>query len=73
MAHMNTTENNTRIDDIEFKLQYQEDLIETLNIALSKQQREIMLLEEKLRLVVKMIESNRSQTSISENEPPPHY
>ncbi|MCZ2721687.1 SlyX family protein [Marinomonas sp. 15G1-11] len=70
---MNTTDNNPRIDDIEFKLQYQEDLIETLNTALSKQQREIMRLEEKLILVVKMVESYRSQQSITENEQPPHY
>lgn len=73
MAYMNTTDNNPRIDDIEFKLQYQEDLIETLNTALSKQQREIMRLEEKLILVVKMVESYRSQQSITENEQPPHY
>ncbi len=70
---MNTTESNTRINDIEFKLQYQEDIIETLNIALSKQQREIMLLEEKLALVVKLVESYRSQLSVNDNEPPPHY
>ncbi|MFT2111047.1 SlyX family protein [Marinomonas sp. 2405UD68-3] len=70
---MNTTESNTRMNDLEFKLQYQEDMIETLNIALSKQQREIMLLEEKFALMIKLVESYRSQPNVNENEAPPHY
>jgi len=70
---MNTTESNTRMNDIEFKLQYQEDMIETLNIALSKQQREIMLLEEKFALMIKLVESYRLQPNINESEAPPHY
>ena len=73
MAYMNTTEINARIDELEFKLQYQDDVIDSLNLALSNQQKELMLLNEKMQLIAKQMQSNRSQQIIQGDDTPPHY
>ena len=73
MAYMNTTEINARIDELEFKLQYQDDVIDSLNLALANQQKELMLLNEKMQLLAQQIQSNRSQQTIQGDDRPPHY
>ena len=70
---MNTSEINQRIDELEFKLQFQEDTIDALNQALISQQKDILLMKEKFTLVSKQLESYRQQQSITEGERPPHY
>ncbi|EAQ67541.1 SlyX [Marinomonas sp. MED121] len=71
---MNTTEINERINDLEFKVLYQEDTIESLNQVISQQQKDLLLIQEKMQLLSKIVESYRSQQGInSENEVPPHY
>lgn len=73
MGHMNTIEIDERMNELEFKLQYQEDVIESLNNALSNQQKEIFILQEKMVNLVKQIESYRTQQTIHEGDTPPHY
>ncbi|NOQ35185.1 MAG: SlyX protein [Methylococcaceae bacterium] len=64
-----------RIIELEIKLAYQEDLVETLNDIVSEQQKQIQRLEESFTLLhqrqqslAESIESNES-----DNQPPPHY
>ena len=70
---MNTRETNDRINDLEFKVAYQEDTIENLNQVLARQQQDILLLQEKLQLLGKLVESQRTQQATIDNQPPPHY
>jgi SlyX protein len=70
---MNTSEINQRIDELEFKLQFQEDTIDSLNQALISQQKDILMMKEKFTMVSKQLESYRQQQSIPEGERPPHY
>ncbi|WP_438463334.1 SlyX family protein [Marinomonas sp. PE14-40] len=71
---MNTTEINERINDLEFKVLYQEDTIESLNQVVSQQQKDLLILQEKVKLLGNLLESYRSQQGInSDNEIPPHY
>lgn len=70
---MNTSETNQRIDELEFKLQFQEDTIDSLNQALIRQQKDILMMKEKFIMVSKQLESYRQQQSIPEGERPPHY
>lgn len=74
MVRMNTTEINERINDLEFKVLYQEDTIESLNTVIAQQQKDLLLLQEKMQLLGRIVESYRPQQGISsENEVPPHY
>ncbi|BFM51018.1 SlyX family protein [Marinomonas sp. THO17] len=70
---MNTSQVNQRIDELEIKLQFQEDTIDSLNNALVQQQKDIMLLKEQLNLFAKQLESYRQQQGINDAERPPHY
>lgn len=70
---MNTSETNQRIDELEFKLQFQDDTIDSLNQSLIKQQKDILILKEKFIMISKQLESYRQQQSIAEGERPPHY
>lgn len=74
MVRMNTTEINERINDLEFKVLYQDDTIESLNQVISQQQKDLLLLQEKMQFLGRLLESQRSQQGISgDNEVPPHY
>ncbi|MGJ8648011.1 MAG: SlyX family protein [Marinomonas colpomeniae] len=70
---MNTSQINQRIDELEFKLQFQEDTIDSLNQALIAQQKDILLMKEKLLIIGKQLDSQRQQQNIHEGERPPHY
>lgn len=73
MASMNTSETELRIEELEYKLQFQEDMIDSLNQSLITQQKDLLLLQEKIILLAKQIEAYRQQQSIVEGEIPPHY
>lgn len=70
---MNTSEIKDRLNELEFKAAYQEDMIDSLNQSLATQQQDILLLQEKLQLLGKLLESYRTQQAIIDNQPPPHY
>ena len=70
---MNTSQINQRVDELEFKLQFQEDTIDSLNQALIEQQKDILLMKEKLLIIGKQLDSQRQQQNIHEGDRPPHY
>lgn len=70
---MNTSQINQRIDELEFKVQFQEDTIDSLNQVLINQQKDILLMKEKLILLGKQLESHRQQQPSHDGERPPHY
>ena len=65
----------TRIEQLEMKVAFHEDNIDTLNNELFNQQRKIQLLNEQVALLVtKLKESEPNQLASEEEEaPPPHY
>lgn len=67
-----------RVADLEFKLSFQEDVIEQLNQVVTNQSIELSKLWEANKLMKKELESAQSQSLAGEglnpsNERPPHY
>ncbi len=63
-----------RINELEIKVAYQEDLLQALNVIVSDQQKQIMRLEETCKLLNGKIKSiTVSEVSHQEIERPPHY
>jgi SlyX protein len=65
----------TRIDELEIRLSFQEQLLETLNQQISQQQLSLIALQ---RHVVELAAALRAMpgsttASSSAHEPPPHY
>lgn len=67
--------NDERIIELEIKTAYQEDLLQTLNRIVSRQQQQIDRLEATCRLLNDRINSLSTESSGGENveEVPPHY
>lgn len=67
--------NDQRLIDIEIKLTHQEDVIETLNQVVVKQEVLIFQLNEKLEKLIKELSEERKaeKHKKARNEPPPHY
>lgn len=68
------------IIELQMQLAFQEDLLESLNQALSRQQQEILLLKTQLKLLAKQMKDYKQQEQQSEDylrllesERPPHY
>jgi SlyX protein len=64
-----------RLDELEAKLAFAEDLIETLNQTVIRQQRQLDSLQEQLRLLLRQMRDSQSDaepTTLRE-EIPPHY
>tara|TARA_A100001388_G_scaffold60880_1_gene42151 strand:- start:2552 stop:2752 length:201 start_codon:yes stop_codon:yes gene_type:complete len=59
-----------RINELETKSTFQEDIIERLSEELRKQQKEIQILKEEIVIIKKHLESNLIENVI---EKPPHY
>jgi len=64
-----------RIEQLEMKVAFHEDNIETLNDEIFKQQRQLQLISEQLAaLAAKLKESEPNQLASEKEEmPPPHY
>lgn len=64
-----------RIEQLEMKVAFHEDNIETLNNEIFAQQRKLQLLTEQVSLLVtKLKEAEPNQLASEEEEmPPPHY
>jgi SlyX protein len=63
-----------RLEELETKLAFAEDLIETLNQTVIRQQRQMDSLQEQLRLLHREIRDSRPEESASlREEIPPHY
>lgn len=63
-----------RLIEIESKIAYQEDLIQTLNDVVYQQQGRINLLEEQGRKLMERMQSLRETFDKEQDDkPPPHY
>jgi SlyX protein len=63
-----------RITELEIKIAYQEDLLQSLNTIVSNQQLQINRIEETCKFLNDRIKSIREVESINQsNEKPPHY
>ncbi|AGW95108.1 MULTISPECIES: SlyX family protein [Cupriavidus] len=64
-----------RITELEIKLAFQEDLLETLNATVARQQQQMDLLQEQFRALYQQVRS--AATTAAEADPqqeiPPHY
>ncbi|WP_439672227.1 putative coiled-coil protein SlyX (sensitive to lysis X) [Cupriavidus necator] len=64
-----------RINELEIKLAFQEDLLDTLNSTVARQQQRIDLLQEQFRALYQQVRS--AATTAAEADPqqeiPPHY
>lgn len=63
-----------RIEDLEVKLAYAEDLLDTLNTTVFRQQQQIDLLQEQLRMLRQQFsDSQPGEPHNLRDEIPPHY
>ena len=63
-----------RITELEIKIAYQEDLLQSLNIAVSDQQQQISRLEESCMLLNERMKAVADNQGINQGvEIPPHY
>jgi SlyX protein len=67
--------NEKRMVEMEIKLAYQEDLLQTLNVIVTKQQQQIGKLEATLLVLYERLKSLSIATELNQddNQPPPHY
>ncbi len=67
--------NSERLTELEIKLAFQEELVETLNQIVAGQQRELDLLQGQVRLVYQQLKSLQPSdiAAVGEEAPPPHY
>ena len=73
---MNTLDLLNKIDELEIKSQFQEETIDELNSALTRQQQDLLLLKEQVKLLAKRLEDQRQNSGSGINnaiEKPPHY
>ncbi|MCG5262023.1 SlyX family protein [Cupriavidus gilardii] len=65
----------SRITELEVKLAFQEDLLETLNLTVAKQQRQIELLQEQMQALYQQLPAATGAGADGGpvQEIPPHY
>lgn len=65
----------SRITELETKLAFAEDLLETLNETVIRQQRQLDSLQEQLRLLHQQVRDSQSdaEPATPREEIPPHY
>lgn len=66
---------DSRLTELEIKLAFQEDLLETLNDTVARQQGQIDLLQEQLRALYQQLRSSTAGGAEGNplHELPPHY
>lgn len=64
---------NEKIEELEIKIAFQEDLLTKLDQTVAAQQQQILKLESKVKLLIeRLTELNQGQQQ-GDEEPPPHY
>lgn len=65
----------TRLTNLEVKLAFQDDLLESLNRIVAEQQQQIDLLQQELRVVYEQVRQMQPSliATLAEEPPPPHY
>lgn len=66
---------DTRLTELEVKVAFQDDLLETLNRTVAEQQREISLMQQEIQVLYQQVKAIQPSlvVSLSEEVPPPHY
>ncbi|MFC3150500.1 SlyX family protein [Litoribrevibacter euphylliae] len=65
---------SNKVEDLESRLAFQEDTLETLNKVIIEQQKEIEKLNTYVRILKDKISSVENSITTPDNEaPPPHY
>ena len=64
---------DARIDDLESRVEFQEDTITGLSEALVKQQERLDLLEKLLQSLIERINAGAESGDDAPEPPPPHY
>lgn len=69
------SEHNQRLDELETKLAFQEELLEQLNHALSQQQIQLEEMQTAMRVLSQRIKASQASAAPSSpiDERPPHY
>jgi len=65
-----------RLDELEIKMAFQEELVEALNTVVVRQQQELDLLQQQLRYLYRQIRDLKPEgepSSTPEDDIPPHY
>jgi SlyX protein len=64
-----------RLNELEVRLAFQDDLLDALNLTVTRQQQQIDLLQQQLRLLYQQVRSGApgNEEASSQHEPPPHY
>lgn len=64
-----------RIESLEIKMAFQDDLVETLNSIVVKQQQQIELLQQQVKVLYQQIKSLQPSNiaDAADDVPPPHY
>jgi len=63
----------SRIQDLETRLTFQEDLLAKLDDAVLNQQRQIIDLTQRLEMITEQLKLFLREFPSGEDEPPPHY
>jgi SlyX protein len=75
-THMTTTDHSTRISQLEIMFSEQEYTIESLNLVITRQDRDIGLMQQQIELLKQQIKDLKKMVPESDsplNEKPPHY
>lgn len=65
---------DARLTDLEVKVAFQDDLLDALNLTVTRQQQQIDLLQEQIRVLYQQLRSNQPGNDPSAgHEIPPHY
>ncbi len=62
-----------RLENLETRLAFQEDLIQKLDDALGSQQQQLLKIQHQLELLTEQIKSVEKSMPESPDSPPPHY
>ena len=62
-----------KINELETKIAFQEELLQKLDDALAGQQKQLLEMEHRIRLMMEQIQRIESAASDPDDEKPPHY
>lgn len=65
---------DARLTDLEVKVAFQDDLLDALNLTVTRQQQQLDLLQEQIRVLYQQLRSNQpGNDAPGGHEIPPHY
>lgn len=67
------THDNDRLTELEIRLAWQSELIDSLNDSIARMRRELDLQQAQLRLLYRRLEDKNTDPAHTTQERPPHY